>query len=697
MSSPGLPAHEPETHSPVNVVVVHGIGRQERGSTAGRLVDALHRHWTDDVGAGSATVHGAELVEGGIPEISLSLAVADETVQVVVTEAYWADAFYPPSVRDVLRWVGWVAPLAAVTRGIEAVSDSFARWWPHPWHWWRIVAAVVLTVLGLPVAMVLVMTAGLAALIRPLLPFAWLRDLAATIGLALSQVVGDSYLYLMSPASSGAIRTRVSKALAAAAERGGPVVVLAHSQGAQVTVDALTAEPVEVRHLVTFGSGIGQLAWIRRIRRTRPALFLTGLGAWAVILAAGAGLGTLVYGLQEGRFERVGVLMGLTAGWYLVPFATVMLVRFLSRQGRLRVLAAGKPIAIDGVSAWTDLSATADPVSGTPIVSRMYAGVSEHVVVNGGSLLTDHVRYLANGPEVIARMAAEICHAGGHDALADRVRPTDSSIEVRHRVFRWVVGGRIAGLAAAALLAGGLWPGRTEAGRAVLETMQPVLGFFGLTDASGRSVAGVPLTTVAMTGGAAAYGVGLALAVSLICRLWRRERTGSEAAWTTVDLSFAVTVCAVEAAVLGLLLKGGAPSTWSDLTDRAPELPLALLFVGFALGVLAGLGQWLARGIGSTVVGRWREPAYAVDRTRPTPAPALPAVGLLCLQAATLAAWGTLSFSLQLVAVLLAMVLPGAIWAAGEELGLASRAGKILLALTAATSLLMLMRGCGAL
>lgn len=253
----------------VGVLLVHGIGQQRPGATTVAFLDGLMVAFrSDPVREVTATQTEARLRGSGSPStgrVTLTWQEPGEgerTLQVHVREAHWADSFYPAKPLAVLRWILWVGPLTLVTRSIESIDVAFRRWHAHPLHWWRIVAALIALVVVPPIAVLLVVAVGSLSLVRPLIPVPWLKDAIGRVQIVLSAVLGDSYLYLVSETDASAIRTVVRDGLSDLSTCTS-VVVCAHSQGAQVAVDAIPESEHQPTHLITYGAGIGQLAWLR--------------------------------------------------------------------------------------------------------------------------------------------------------------------------------------------------------------------------------------------------------------------------------------------------------------------------------------------------------------------------------------------------------------------------------------------------
>jgi len=285
---PTRPEHAPEAA----FVFVHGIGTQGAGRTLLQHTSNLVR-WIDSTGTRSLTslrVDVEQATVAGLEPHSVRLrlwlqdgddAPVRAQATVVATEAHWADSFLPPRSTDTLRWMLGRAPALIIVRAVDGQRAAWHRWWSCPLQWWRIVAAGLLMVLAIPAfwSLFLVLTASTG--VRVLVPIPAVRRALATLETILTQVIGDSQVFSEDPVQRAALVTEVRTAVRAAAETAPVLVVVAHSQGAAVTVDALTGTDVHCS-LVTLGSGILPLRTLRVVQAF-PAKVATTMWTVATI------------------------------------------------------------------------------------------------------------------------------------------------------------------------------------------------------------------------------------------------------------------------------------------------------------------------------------------------------------------------------------------------------------------------------
>ncbi len=278
----------------VGVVVVHGIGEQTRGTTLRQVGEPLYAAIDTLVSAegGTCRLHHRLDPDGGLsPSVTITVAELGADVEIDVRESRWAERFVPARFGEMQGWlaraggrvtgrlvgsvrdggrtldqaieVGWFAPLEILSaRGwigprLEKALTAFLRG-----YWWVLTGARVLIYLLVSLAIVaLALIAGLIPVAIALLVVArfWkaTSGRAAAARSALSRSLGDAYVYERRPLESTAIAQQVEADIAAARAEGAQhVVVVAHSLGAVIAHDALSAgDTTDVRQLITLGSG----------------------------------------------------------------------------------------------------------------------------------------------------------------------------------------------------------------------------------------------------------------------------------------------------------------------------------------------------------------------------------------------------------------------------------------------------------
>ena len=280
----------PPSDAPVTlgILLVHGIGEQGRGDT---LV-----HWLDTIVATinratratvNATVEWADLArldaeDESAPHAVVRITGADIDERWIVVEGWWAEAFIAPSFSQLVGWsfraVPWALAMHAAQKLYQSADEPVRRRRLVR----RISAGTQALLLLLLAPFILLLLAVLALL--GAIPSGTLRTAIGRFQRALAASAGDSLVFLESPVRAAAMCSAVTAAhetlkrlcdAAGCAQR----VVLAHSQGATVSLEALTRvmrrpasdhQPVKAGDdaiappvFVTFGAGINKLAALR--------------------------------------------------------------------------------------------------------------------------------------------------------------------------------------------------------------------------------------------------------------------------------------------------------------------------------------------------------------------------------------------------------------------------------------------------
>jgi len=276
----------------LGVLLVHGIGEQHRGDTLVHWLDSIVATVNSAQNQVSARIDWADLGERS-PASADTPAHAlvrfqgvgiDETW--MVAEAFWAQAFSAPSFAQLVTWGFRGIPWAIAMH----VAQQYQRWnneektisrrLGRVWTVTQLLAA-------LAIAPFLVLAMALLLLIG-LIPVDAIRQRIGAVQRSLAASTGDSLVFLESPVTAAAICSKVIAAftwLRARCESAGcdRTVILAHSQGAAVALEALgrmTAPSAALRNsgewsdfkasaLVTFGAGINKLAALRSLAALR--------------------------------------------------------------------------------------------------------------------------------------------------------------------------------------------------------------------------------------------------------------------------------------------------------------------------------------------------------------------------------------------------------------------------------------------
>lgn len=389
------------------MLFVHGIGEQQRGSFLVEAGDAL----VDYLGSDDFAAHLDQPPASRLGSVRMS---ADEPASAVIefgdqarrgtaswllTESNWASAFVPPTAGTTLRWILLRTPGLVFVRAIESLIAAVRAWGWRPQYWWRIVLQAAWTAVSLPLVAVILGVLVVSVLLRALIPLAWLQTLLGKLEVLLTTFIGDSLLFSESAINSAAMSSAVARDLAWLRGRCRSVIIVAHSQGAAVTAQALERTP-PVRTLVTYGAGISQLQWLRSVsRRENVVLALISMLVLGLVVVVTF---TAVEAFRGAEIPNWMVAL-LLFGW---PSAAAFLqsmarqVTSATRDARLR------PSSTKLALRWLDLWASADPVNGGPSTRAVHEQVEEIRLWNHGNVITDHSSYFANRTEFVPRIVA---------------------------------------------------------------------------------------------------------------------------------------------------------------------------------------------------------------------------------------------------------------------------------------------------
>ncbi len=397
----------------LGLLLVHGIGRQRQGDTLAPIANAL-LDWLRARGDGvRVEVERARLKDAQRPaEAVLVLRGPRSTRRILLVESFWADAFDPPGFFGVLRWVlgsgGWL-----VFRHLVNLPRRWQWWQPHlsPGGDVEKALSVVLGVVALFLVVLPFQLAGLVLALLWLVPIPAFRGFLDRVFAIVAEQLGDSFVFAGDPVLRRALADRVARDLErVVADR---VVVVAHSQGAAVSLDMLEAHPAPPP-LVTYGAGIRKLEELAGAPDTpTPTPWFFSL-LWLFALVSLAALGVIVGDVQRALAGDTtpNQLAGL--GWTFV-FGLVVAASWAAstafdRDARVdRNLAPRLNALLRRQPRWLDVYATMDFVPAGPLLAthpyrREKPDVRWHTdhgpptlrIVNLLSPLGDHNAYWQN-------------------------------------------------------------------------------------------------------------------------------------------------------------------------------------------------------------------------------------------------------------------------------------------------------------
>jgi hypothetical protein len=438
----------------------------------------------------------------------------------LIAEAHWANSHIPPRAGRVALWSALASPYIITTLILSYMSFLWKvlRGASDELPWLLALLSFVISVIMIPVLplftiLIQFYLAALSLLI--LIPIGPLKKVVRPQQKLLATLVGDSYVFVESEVTRAAITGKVLESLEWLSTRCRNTVLIAHSQGAYIALQALEKSmPGNLRLFVTLGSGIRRLSALRASRE--HSQFWKNLQQFFSLMccfsySAGA------YDLVSGNGSYLGIAL-LSAS--VIYWATMFLLSGESIDDH--VSGYWQDLMDHRKVLWLDYAARYDPVSCVP--GSRWAGCRQEVT-NRGSIIWDHTTYTENREQFLASVVSAICRVCESILPIDRCTSSDGVMLEYGARFRpqrnaflklgwWLT---VLGCGAVLLKQ---W-GRLEAlGEAILDMAGPFVGLLRVIPVS--SVSGIGHRLIGGTSivafGFASYGC-----IYIAWRLWDRQ------------------------------------------------------------------------------------------------------------------------------------------------------------------------------
>ncbi len=483
----------PPTSDTLGVLLVHGMGEQERGDTLlgfGEPIVKFLRRWLDTAD-GDTPFTGTDPFKSDValrnveatrvlgpdpnqPSNTTIAVAGHEASQWLLAESWWASDFKPATFTDVLNWGIRVIPI---------VLFDTVRYWSGRRNLANLGQLLFTLIIGPFLQATLLLLLPIAAV-----PF--LRGIIGNLMVRLARSLGDPYLLLSSPIRLASMVERVHHDIRWLQDQGCTgIVVVAHSQGAAVAHHALRAfalgtydfdrEPnrkTPITRFITFGAAIEKLHFLHQIDIRGKNLLRGGVLQSAIALAL------LFSVLFAWRFpdwlSRIAWLRDRTwwdsawnqGHWWTLGLWILLTVLFWAGPWLFQ-----KPLRTDLVTysepkpddlwnrmnldktapraRWTDLYARADPVSLGPIVELTRENMDKPnprspltnpdetswEIRNQDSAFFDHTSYFDNTSQFVVPLIGGICMDSGLTDILDMRQPFFRAASVqRSRRVDWL-------------------------------------------------------------------------------------------------------------------------------------------------------------------------------------------------------------------------------------------------------------------
>jgi hypothetical protein len=381
---------------------------------------------------------------------------------VLFAEAYWSREAFVPSFLELVAWLTRSVPIAVwarVHRLVVTRRGEIDRAWAAPgkgvfgvvrWGIALLVWLVQLIVMpGVYVVLALGSQLAVAAVSAlGLLPIPWLRSLTRSVVTAMLGTLGQSYALQNSAVRRSAIVSVVKNHFAWLQGKCRHVVVMSHSQGAEVSrLMFLEDRSQKLSAWYSFGAGIAPLSMLepKNLAKTsvRAVVFVSNI---LLLCSALLVLALLVDWVPGHTLRITRHLVDWVAGVGAAPFARAyaliwLFISFVARVGP----DVSPQLRRSVMEKWHDYFASEDPVPGGSLIDRFRAQlVTQGMAVPGDSrifntrvALLDHTSYHQNIEQFVAPIALNLLRFMGLGSPNATEQPTLQRASQRRETLTW--------------------------------------------------------------------------------------------------------------------------------------------------------------------------------------------------------------------------------------------------------------------
>jgi hypothetical protein len=472
--SPEESKNAPQETETLGVLLVHGIGSQQRGDTLVQCTTALHswiRDWLrngDPENRLNVDLVDVSIAEAGPDHPAQARIVfrrGNDTNELswLIAESCWFETYRRAGFYEFLSWALWVLPVSVIVHFVPALlrfgrahsaldaakSGSLTpRQFFDLKHALGSVAAEMVAQevakkghlikesdllpyrakiagLGIGIHIKLTLATIVAIVVQLMITLVaflaivpgFTRNFAGWVQRKLSATLGDSFLFVTSPITGAAVTTRVKKDLEWLMARCDRVIVLAHSQGAAVSYKVIKRQfwgghaHERLHALITYGSGLQKLFDLE-VNVARALGYWMRPAVRSIALAVPMSILIVLF------------LSGIIPWWIALP-SVVAGVWFQKSSWPKKAIDHPQILPLP----WHDFYSSHDPVPNGPIdvwtdealtsdVAEFYSRQCE--VVNRRSILDDHTSYWSSPDDFVAGVADILANASNmpiHSAL----------------------------------------------------------------------------------------------------------------------------------------------------------------------------------------------------------------------------------------------------------------------------------------
>ncbi len=382
---------------------------------------------------------------------------------VLFTEAYWTRESFAPSFSELFLWLTTATPIAAwaemrrigtvrsdeIRERFKAAEGAVGRLRPSVDLVLWIAQMAVMPALYLLGALASQVLIGVVGLIGLIVPIPWVRATSRAVVNALMGTVGQSFALQLSPVRRSAVVTRVQGRLDWLSEQCHQVVVISHSQGAEVTRRVFGEKHRrDIARWYSFGAGIAPLTMLHP--KNVETVALQRLAACSKLLLVAAMLGLLalaldaIPGVDSGLrawlwLQLRGLALWPTLAWLVIVSVLALLL------GNWHSPAAPLMTRRSVMKRWCNLYASNDPVPGGSLFGRFSAEIrdrklpmpEERQLFNTRFAVLDHTSYWKNIEQFVAPIALDLMALMGHGIDAGRQRPALDHAARRRDLLTW--------------------------------------------------------------------------------------------------------------------------------------------------------------------------------------------------------------------------------------------------------------------